>query len=62
MSKDQQFEHQQTLQQELKETIRTMERIQRESTNSGQPISGFELERLTQLGHRYGEIIGRLKL
>ncbi len=56
-----QSEQEISLQKELKATINAMKKIQKESASSGQPMSGSELERLTQLGLRYSEIIGCLK-
>ena len=45
---------------ELGQIIRRMKEIQSQIAASGQPVSGLEVEELSRLGQRYGEIVQSL--
>ena len=47
---------------ELEEILKEMEKIQRSIKSVAQPASSFELDRLAELGARYGEIVESLRL
>ena len=49
-----------SLSKELKKIIKRMRKIQKGIASDGQPVSGYELTELCQLGERYQDVMAEL--
>lgn len=51
----------QVLDDELKSTIRKMKKLQKAIASDAQPVSMHEIDQLTALGGRYGELVSEMQ-